>query len=671
MKKGKRNGSLMKKLLLTIVPLVIIAVLIVMGVSIKNMREELQEAAIRSLQDESTASVRSIETWASKILSEYQMIKGAMETVKFESDKEELDFMVATLEKWGTSCENGIYVGDEEGRYLDSSGWIPGKDYVITERGWYKEGLEHEKMWFGEPYIDAETGNMVVSASALLKRNDRKNMVMSIDVYLDDVTNIVSGIKIMDTESGYGFLIDKPSSTIIAHKDSFYNGTSISISHEDSFMAQISDMLQSSDGSVHTMTDSRGECWVSLTPVEGTDWVLVSSVLKEEAMKEVSILIKEFIVIGIVSILVVLFAVIRVIISVTKPIKKLTDTLIKIANGDFTVDIEVKGNDEIAEMSEALHRYLQVMKDIICDMYKISKDLDVNSSNGKNTASILSETAIQQQESMLNMQAAIDELARSVSELANDATTLAQIVDTTNTEGEKANEQMDHVVSITREGQLDMQEVQVAMRQIVLGMEELTSVVEQVGKSTIEINEIIKLIEDISSQTNLLSLNASIEAARAGEAGRGFAVVAGEIGHLADVSAQSTHKVGEIISTISSHVETMVNKTRKNMDIIEGNAGSIDKACNTFNIIVHDINDASGGLKEIMEKIQKVDTVATNMAAITEEQSASAEEILATIEVLTENSSSITSESKGVEESADIVAKSSDILVQHMKFFKI
>lgn len=671
MNAGKRKGSLMQKLLLTIVPLVIVAVLIVMVVSINSMRTELQEAARRSLQDESTVSVRTIEAWSGQILSEYQMIKGALETVAFESEEEEIAFMVATLEKWGTSCESGIYVGDASGAYLDASGWVPGADYVVTERGWYKEGLNNKEMQFGEPYVDAETGEMVVSASALVNRTDRRNMVMSVDVYLNDVTQIVSEIEIMDTQSGYGFLVDKPSRTIIAHKDASYNGKALSTDNSDVFMAKIANMLDSADGSVHIMTDAGGECLVTLMPVEGTDWVLVTSVSQSEALQTVTKLIKEFIVIGVVSILIVSLVVIRVIISVTNPVKKLTETLVKIADGDFTVDIQVKGNDEIARMSEALQQYLQIMKGVIQDMHKISNDLDVNSTNGKNTAVILSNTAEEQQESMQNMQDAVDELARSVSELANDATTLAQIVDVTNLEGETANEQMDNVVNITEEGHRDMQEVQKVMKEMVESMEELATVVEEVGKSTVEINEIIKLIEDISSQTNLLSLNASIEAARAGEAGRGFAVVAGEIGHLADVSAQSTRKVGEIVNAISGHVDVMVAKTRRSMTAIKENAGSIDKACITFDEIVGDINNTSTVLKEIMEKIQKVDTVATNMAAISEEQSASAEEVLATIEMLTTNSARITTESKGVEESADVVADSANTLAENMKFFKI
>ena len=76
-----RKGSLMQKLLLSIVPLVVAAALIIMAVSISSMRTELQDAARRSLQDESTVSVRSIEAWAGRILSEFQMIKSALETV--------------------------------------------------------------------------------------------------------------------------------------------------------------------------------------------------------------------------------------------------------------------------------------------------------------------------------------------------------------------------------------------------------------------------------------------------------------------------------------------------------------------------------------------------------------------------------------------------------------
>ena len=206
---------------------------------------------------------------------------------------------------------------------------------------------------------------------------------------------------------------------------------------------------------------------------------------------------------------------------------------------------------------------------------------------------------------------------------------------------------------------------------MVRSLSELTDHEENVGDSTVEINNIVQLIENIASQTNLLSLNASIEAARAGEAGRGFAVVATEIGNLAVESSNSAHKIQQIIQVVNEQVRGMVDKARESTEVMEQSSLSIDKAVKTFNEIYEDIEKTEHILQDIMNEIRNVDEVATNMAAISEEQSASAEEILASIDILTEHASQITEESKQVAGYSDVISDASVNLSEDMKFFKL
>lgn len=165
-------------------------------------------------------------------------------------------------------------------------------------------------------------------------------------------------------------------------------------------------------------------------------------------------------------------------------------------------------------------------------------------------------------------------------------------------------------------------------------MKELTQAMERIDATSKEIGNIIAEIEDIASQTNLLSLNASIEAARAGEAGRGFAVVADQIGKLASDSAKSASNTRDLIM--------------KTLDEIKIGSDITDEAYKSFEEIIEDIeqfskiaadtseksNEQFSSLQQIKEGIEQISSVVQNNSATAEETSATSEELAAQAENL-------------------------------------
>lgn len=665
-----KKMSILTKLLGTIIPLTVIVIVVVIYISISSLSSAMKESAYQSLQAETKANVNKLSAWTTEIISTLDTIQFTLENIPFESTEEELAFFEATSGKYD-SFPSGLYAGDASGLYLDGSGWIPSDDYIVTERGWYQEGLSHSTVTFGEPYVDAETGQFVVSATALLNRTDRNKMVMSADVYLNSVSELVSQITIMDSETGYSFLVDTSCDTILAHRDTTWNAETISPASENVFMAGVAEKVSNPDGQIHTLADNGKEYYTLVMPVENTTWVLVSCIAVDEVMAEVNSQTMLLGIIALVSIVILAIIITIIIRNIIMPVKMLTSDISKITEGDFTIYINTSSNDEIGVMGHALEEYIGIMRGIINTIHGISADLDEKAGAGRNTAQVLNETAVEQYNSMRDMQTTINELVNSVTQLAQDATMLAQSANITNEHSDNANRQMEKTVSIARDGHADMTAVQDGMDKMVQSMNELTKLVEKVGESTIEINNIVQLIENIASETNLLSLNASIEAARAGEAGRGFAVVATEIGNLAVESSNSAHKIGQIIQEVNLQVTGMVDKARESTEVMNLSSESINKAVTTFNEIYEDIELTESILQNIMKEIHNVDEVASNMAAISEEQSASAEEILASIELLTEHAKHITNESEQVAGYSDVISNASVDLAEDMKFFKI
>lgn len=666
----KKKTSILTKLLGTVIPLTVVAIVIVIFISISNLSAAMKESAYENLKSETKANVNELGAWTQDIISTLNTIRGTLEVVPFDNLEEEYAYL-QTTDGMNDSFPLGVYIGDANGLYLDASGWVPGDDYVVTERDWYKEGLTHESIAFGRPYLDAESGQFVVSATALVKQDQYKNMVMASDVYLDNVSEMVSEIKIMGSETGYSFLVDTSSNMILAHRDKEWNAKEISSSSENTLMAGVVGIMSNPDGRVQTLEDDGEKYYTLVMPVENTSWVLVSCISKDEVLQTVNRQIFILVLVAVFSIVILTMVINLIIRNIIKPVKMLTQDISKIAEGDFAINTNATSNDEIGTMGKALGGYIGVMRGIINTIHGISADLDEKAGAGRNTAQVLNETATEQYDSMRDMQATINELVNSVNQLAQDATTLAQSVNVTNEHSSTANEQMQKTVEIARDGYSDMTNVQDGMQKMVLSLNELVDTVEKVGDSTVEINNIVQLIENIASQTNLLSLNASIEAARAGEAGRGFAVVATEIGNLAIESSNSAHKIEQIIEVVNEQVRGMVEKAEESTEVMEQSSEAIDKAVKTFNEIYEDIEETEHILQDIMKEVHNVDEVATNMAAISEEQSASAEEILASIEILTEHAAQITEESKQVAGYSDVISDASVNLAEDMKFFKL
>lgn len=161
--------------------------------------------------------------------------------------------------------------------------------------------------------------------------------------------------------------------------------------------------------------------------------------------------------------------------------------------------------------------------------------------------------------------------------------------------------------------------------------------IEQLASETSSIGNIIATINDIASQTNLLSLNASIEAARAGEAGRGFSVVAEQIRKLAEQSAVSAGEIGDIITAVTAKTEKTATEAKHAEEIVIQQEEAVATTLAEFNVINENVKTIADHLKEIglqvaeMEKA-KVNTLSAvdGISAVSEEAAASSAEVGAT-----------------------------------------
>ena len=564
---------------------------------------------------------------------------------------------------------NGMYLATEDGAWIDPSGWVPDADYIPQERGWYQEGLQHKTFFPGEPYVDADTGSTVVSFTRTVNIAGGRTGVASADYTLDGIVSEISALQPLKT--GGAMLLSQD--IILSYFKDDYNGTRVSEHPEALFLQNAYNFAKTGSTEVTSLKSENGQSYfVCANTIPGTDWVLICSVAEKQVLAELTkfeYICTGLMILMVVGISAVLFLLMRK--MVTKPVGVLTENITKITGGDFTVDIPDGGDDEIGLMNSNMKAFVGHMRGTLGNIKGEADRLAEEAESSKDASGKLHMQATEQSTNMGQIRDAMNGMASAVAELANNATELATEVSDLMEQGNEASETVNALVGKAQNGQRDMEVVQQGMEKISASMSDMNTDVQAVGESAQKINSIIEIINSIAEQTNLLSLNASIEAARAGEAGKGFAVVAQEIGQLASNSADSTTEIGKIITEITAQINALSEKSQANMDEITTSTEAVQTAGKTFEEIFSSLDETSETFKRMIDKIGNVDTIATSVAAISEEQSASTQEVTATTDNLAVSAEQVATESQGVDDSATTVSNSAATIEDFVRDFKI
>lgn len=287
------------------------------------------------------------------------------------------------------------------------------------------------------------------------------------------------------------------------------------------------------------------------------------------------------------------------IVSIIRPIKKITAVIKKLSAGDLTEKISLDTKDEIKHMADFINDFIDELKKIITDINYSALQVAEGSKNVSITSGNLSQGSTEQASSIEQLSSSVEELNSRTKQNADDAKEVNSLAENTKEKAFLSNEQMNAL--------------QTAMGDI--------------RKSSKEINNIIKVIDDISFQTNILALNAAIEAARAGKYGMGFAVVAEEVRNLAARSADAAKETSELIEKSDNKIDTgisAVNETERKLKyIIE----EIAKVTKLINSIMLSSGEQANSISQVNTALSQVSQVIQNNTATAEEGAAASQEL--------------------------------------------
>ena len=546
------------------------------------------------------------------------------------SDKQILDINVGMEDGYFAS----YYTGDGTGR-LDP-----------RTRPWYSDAKNAGKMVFTEPYVDKNTGKLVVSAVAPFTANGQFLGAICTDIGLDVLNEWVSKAKYRG-EAGEAIIFDQKGS-ILANAGA--GELMSSVKDVEGIGSHFDEMLKNDKG-FFLYENKAGKMVFGFMTLPSTNWVFGLSVPYDFVFESVSAMRTTYILLTVIGVILIVFICLQFAGRITNPIVELEQRATELSKGNLRIeDAVVRSADEIGSLTKAFNVMSANLRNLISKMATTaeqvaasSEELTANAQQSADASVHVAETVSevtgnvdQQLQDIDGAKSSVDAVYKDMADMTQKAKEVMTASQQTSDAAKKGSELMEDAVK--------------KMGNIEQSVMASAQVVKTLGENSQQIGQIVEAISSIAEQTNFLSLNAAIEAARAGEQGRGFAVVADEVRKLAAESQQSAEQIkariasiqqdtAQAVESMNNGTEEVAHGTKAIRDVgvqFEDILSKVDSINQQMEEINQSVQTVTSGAERIVTAVESIDNVSRKTAdhtqtisSATEEQSASNEEIAA------------------------------------------
>lgn len=646
---NKKRRTIFVKMALTNVVILLLSLFFVGYISHKKSKNAMENnLEITSLQILKQAN-KGFSEYLNKMTQELTILNKNVDIKDLEDPAQDykktqqyVQYALKSIKESLSGIDN-VYYSAEHGAVIIDSEITDESKLSFRDKDWYKKAKENtDKFIYSEPYVDAVTGNNVLTISkAVTGYNGEFIGVVGIDINLSEIETYIHDVSLLDY--GYIVIADNNGKIVINNEKNKTFGENLS-------GFEFWDTLKNSNQEKTKWTNNGELTFVLQSIDEKTGWRIVGFVEEKEITEHLSsirntifIAVAVFFTLGIIASLILTK-------TITEQIKKINIGVRKIATGNLRERIKVSSKDEIQELAENLNTALDSISGLLKEIDSTSEEM-YDSASG--IASMSEET-----------HAAVSEVANAINEVSNgstdQATAISNVTNTVDGLSNRINDVDKNINNILNLSEVTDKLSDDGLKVLNLLIEksvvtkqntqESSSNVKEMTDSIKNINQISDVISGITEQTNLLALNASIEAARAGELGKGFAVVAEEIRKLAEESKDSTDKIKSIIKEVNQKSIRFVDSMEETVNILNEQDESINNTKNIFIEIaesieplveairyISNLTDKMNNDKENVKKeIDNISVISQDVASVSEEVTASAEEVTATMDELTE-----------------------------------
>jgi methyl-accepting chemotaxis protein len=638
----------------------LIGIGLLVGVTLKLSQGEITRLVDAHAESIAIQSSKTIQNWLNGHLDPLRTIAHIMEAYKEIPPGQRRDYcsrmmrqvllknptMSGVYANWSPNGLDGMdeaYANtpetDETGRYVSSWSVADGKPSVRAIQGFSWDAVLQTPT-YGEEYLldpamySLAAGNMLMANMGVYVRDPDTNAAIGIIgnvIRLSTIQAIVEEIKPFD--DGYAMVFSS-GGIIAAHQDPDRIGKNMRDSETDTFGPFLDTMVQAVTAGTAASFSCRPPQSGSVIQYYGvpftvgyasSPWILVVGVSRNTIMAPVYQMLGICVIIGCLSMIVMSLGVFSMARSISRPINTLAFMLKDISEGqgDLTKTISITAKNEIGDLAHYFNLTIDQIKRLVLSIRKEARAL---SQTGRDLADNTAETAAAVNEITANIQSIKAQAASQTASVKGAHAIMEQVVGHIDLINDQIQRQAQCVSQSSSAVEQMLANIQGVTRTLVKnednvtklaqasevgrdGLQEAAMDIQEIARDSEGLLEINGVMENIASQTNLLSMNAAIEAAHAGEAGKGFAVVADEIRKLAESSSEQSKTISNVLNKIKKSIDKITASTHEMLHNFEAINDGVKTVTDQETHIRKAMGEQGIGSKAILESIERLNEI--------------------------------------------------------------